>query len=163
MTASNNLRLRPARYIDREQTIIKCLKDRHTVDGAATIKEIWETVAELLKEQVSLSAYYKVVEKMIVQHKLEVVESATPGEPVRYKVAPHLFAENAVTLVDLEELWAMAPRDAVAHYVDALDYFQEKQATSLARAAEALCEENPIELVSEMIRDQIECFNKMLC
>lgn len=162
MTASNNLRLRPARYIDREQTIIRCLKDRHPVDGAATIKEIWETVAELLKEQVSLSAYYKVVEKMVVQHKLEVIESATPAEPVRYKVAPHLFAENAVTLVDLEELWAMAPGDAVAHYVDALDYFQEKQATSLARAAEALCEEDPIELVLEMIRDQIECFNKGL-
>src|SRR2546430_9842405 len=27
--------------------------------GAASIKDIWETVTELLKEQVSLSAYYK--------------------------------------------------------------------------------------------------------
>src|SRR5713226_7451196 len=99
MAASNNLRLRPARYIDREQAIIRYLKDRYVVDGAAPIKDIWETVTELLKEQVSLSAYYKVVEKMVVQHKLEVIEPATEGEPVRYKVAPHLFAENAVTLV----------------------------------------------------------------
>src|SRR5262249_43920508 len=55
-----------------------------------------------------------------------------------------------------------SPGDAVAKYVDALDYFDEKQPTTLKKAAELLCSEDPVELVFRMLSEKVSAFNKHL-
>src|SRR5215470_18976439 len=102
--------VRPAPYIDREQAIVRFLKDLPEPSKGAPVKEIWDDVTAKLGEKVSASAYHKVVDKMVAQHKLEGIAPADPQDSWRYKVAPHLFPENAITLDDLyENLWRMAP------------------------------------------------------
>lgn len=164
MQLSQSAPMRPAPYIDREQSIVRYLKEVEEPEDGAPVRDIWEAVSERLHEQkVSVSAYHKVVEKMVAQHKLEEAPTSDPQAPRRYKVAPHLFPENAITLDDFyENLWKMSPGDAVAKYVDALDYFEEKQPTTVKRAAELLCSENPIDLVSNMLSEKIGVFNKHL-
>lgn len=156
MASADKPQLRSAPYIEREQSIVRVLKEVADPDQGATIREIWEAVSEKLREKVSLSAYHKVIEKMVVQHKLEEIASSDPQAARRYRVAPHLFPENALTLDDLyESLWAMSPGDAVAKYIDALDYFEEKQTTALKQAAEALTTEDPVNLVFSMISERL--------
>jgi hypothetical protein len=164
MQLPQSAQVRPAPYIDREQSIVRYLKELEDPDQGASIRDIWEAVSERLREQkVSVSAYHKVIEKMVAQHKLEEVPASDPQEPRRYKVAPHLFPENAITLDDFyENLWKMSPGDAVAKYVDALDYFDEKQPTTLKRAAELLRSENPVDLVFRMLSERVALFNKHL-
>ena len=164
MQLSQSATVRPAPYIDREQSIVRYLKELEDPDQGASVRDIWEAVSERLREQkVSVSAYHKVIEKMVAQHKLEEVPMSDPQAPRCYKVAPHLFPENAITLDDFyENLWKMSPGDAVAKYVDALDYFDEKQPTTVKKAAELLRLENPVELVFNMLSEKVSLFNKHL-
>lgn len=164
MQLSQSATVRPAPYIDREQSIVRYLKELEDPDQGASVRDIWEAVSERLREQrVSVSAYHKVIEKMVAQHKLEEVPVSDPQVPRCYKVAPHLFPENAITLDDFyENLWKMSPADAVAKYVDALDYFDEKQPTTVKKAAELLRLENPVDLVFNMLSEKVSLFNKHL-
>ena len=70
---------------------------------------------------------------------------------------PHLHAENAVTLDDVYELLdVLEPTDAIARVIDAREYFEEKRSSTLARAAQALLDEEPLDLICEFVRQKTE-------
>jgi hypothetical protein len=135
---------------DRERAIFNFVRRRE--DGA-TVREIWEAVSAELSDTVTIQAYYKLVDRMHATAKLEAVDEDPAGDGAhRYRVAPYLHAENALTLDDvyalLEEL---EPSDAIARVVDAREYFEERRHDTLARAAQALREEEPRALVKRFI------------
>lgn len=137
---------------DRERAIFTFVRRRG--EEGATVREIWEGVSAELSDSVTIQAYYKIVDRMDATAKLEPVEdgAGAPDGTRRYRVAPYLHAENALTLDDvyalLEEL---EPSDAIARVVDAREYFEERRHDTLARAAEALLEEEPRALVKRFI------------
>lgn len=137
---------------DRERAIFNFVR-RHG-DGGVTVREIYEQVSAELADTVTIQAYYKIVDRMDAGAKLQPVDEGDEDSDGtrRYKVAPYLHAENALTLDDvyalLEEL---EPSDAIARVVDAREYFEERRHDTLARAAEALLEEDPRALVKRFI------------
>jgi hypothetical protein len=147
--------MQPERAIsveERERAIFKYLKGLEASDGGATVRQIWETMREQLGEGVTQQAYYKLLDRLVAVGKLDVVTDPSADGGRRYIVAPHLNAENAVTLDDVYELIdTLEPSDAIARVIDAREYFEEKRADTLKRAAEALLEEDPRELVEALV------------
>jgi hypothetical protein len=151
---------KPAKRItveDRERAIFKYLKGLEDRARGASVKEIWKTVAEALNDTVSQQAYYKLLDRMVAVGKLDRVDDGASDASRRYVVAPHLTAENAVTLDDVYEmLEALSPSDAIARVLDARDYYEEKRTTTLRRAAEALLDENPLDVVEALLKQKVE-------
>jgi hypothetical protein len=139
---------------DREREIFIFVRDHErNHDNGATIKEIWEGVSNKLDESVTIQAYYKLVDRMVATGKLETVEDEGGR---RHTIAPYLHAENALTLDDVYALLdELEPTDAIARVIDAREYFDERRNDTLARAAEALREEEPRELVFRFLGDRI--------
>jgi hypothetical protein len=140
---------------DRERAIFAYLKDPERPTGA-TVRDIWKVVSKRLGDTVTQQAYYKVLGRMAATGRLDVAEdSAAPGGR-RYSVAAYLHADNAITLDDVYELLdQIEPTDAIARVIDARDYFDERRGDVLARAAEALLDEDPRELMADYLLHQI--------
>ncbi len=139
---------------DREREIFKHLRSLEEPVAGATAREIWESVTDRLQDPVTVQAYYKVLDRLVAIEKLDVQEDA---EGRRYALAPYLHAENAVTLDDVYELLdVLEPTDAIARVIDARDYFEEKRSSTLARAARALLDEEPLDLVYEFVLQKTE-------
>jgi hypothetical protein len=137
---------------DRERAIFKYLKSLDPTEGGATVRQIWETMRERLGEQVTQQAYYKLLDRLEAVGKLDVATDSSEDGGRRYVVAPHLSAENAVTLDDVYELLdELEPSDAIARVIDAREYFEERRDTTLRAAAEALLEEDPRDLVEALV------------
>jgi hypothetical protein len=149
--------MRPARrptVEDREFGIVSFLKRLDEPSEGATVKEIWAGVSEELGDSVTQPAYYKLLDRLTAVGKLEAVASDGGGR--RYRVAPHLTAENAITLDDVYELLdTLEPTDAIARVLDARQYFEDRRDATLRRAAEALLEEDPRELVQALVLDRV--------
>ncbi len=149
--------VKPATIQDREQEIFRYLKQAERVADGATVREIWEAVPKRLRERgiddrVTQQAYYKLLDRLTTVGKLDCVNDPSTGGGRRYLVAPHLTAENALTLDDIYELLdELEPSDAIARVVDAREYFEERRADTLKRAAEALLDEDPLELVHAFV------------
>lgn len=143
----------------REAAIIRFLKNGENIgpDGA-TIRTIWESLhgSEWLGDNISLQAYHRIINKMVSRGKL--IESGDGGDGSRrYTVTEFLMPENALTLSDIEEnLWAMSASEALARYMDALDYFEDKQRDVLPKVAKALLDENPIDIILRMLKDKVD-------
>lgn len=132
---------------DRERAIFAYLKEPGRAAGA-TVREIWEAVSERLSNSVSQQAYYKLLGRMAATGKLDVAQDPAAQGGRRYSVAPYLHAGNAITLDDVYELLdQIEPTDAIARVIDAREYYDERRGDTLAKAAEALLEEDPRELV----------------
>jgi hypothetical protein len=142
---------------DREQEIFRYLKQPEHLDRGATVREIWEAVPARLarrgvEDEVTQQAYYKLLDRLATVGKLDCVNDPATDGGRRYLVAPHLTAENALTLDDVYELLdELEPSDAIARVIDAREYFEERRASTLTRAAEALLEEDPLELVHAFV------------
>jgi hypothetical protein len=137
---------------DRERAIFGFVRK---AEEGASVREIFEHVTAELDDSVTIQAYYKLIDRMRATAKLEPVDDETPEMTRRYKVADYLHAENALTLDDvyalLEEL---EPTDAIARVVDAREYFEERRADTLSRAAQAWRDEDPRDLVKRYILDR---------
>lgn len=133
--------------LDREREIVAYLRGR---PEGAPLKEIYDALAPRLQDEVSLAAYWKIVQRMEAEGKLEAIEA--PGQDKRYRVAPTLSAENPISLDDLYGLlpW-LKTTYAIAAYVDAEDYYEEHRKTVLRRAAEALLQEDAVELFADYL------------
>ena len=135
---------------DREREIFLFVRD---CDDGATVKEIWDGVSEKLGESITIQAYYKLVDRMVATGKLDVVEDEGGR---RHTIAPFLHAENALTLDDVYALLdELEPTDAIARVIDAREYFDERRGDTLARAAAALREEEPRQLVLRFLLDRV--------
>ncbi|HID29326.1 MAG TPA: ATP-binding protein, partial [Desulfobacterales bacterium] len=138
----------------REGAIFKHLRELPQGEGAS-IREIWEAVREELDDDVTVQAYHKLIDRLEAEGKLDIIAD----EPTRgklYAMAPHLHADNPVTLDDIYEyMTLMAPSDAIAQAIDAVDYLEGKKATVLKAAAYALLKEEPVALFLEMIKHEV--------
>lgn len=142
---------------DRERAILKFLRELQQADGGAPVKEIYERVSEELGDGVTVQAYYKVLDRMTTGDKLDLISDATAEGGRRYRLAAFLHAENTISLDDVYELLdELEPTDAIARVVDAREYFQERRGTTLKRAAEALLEEDPQDLVFRLVMQRAE-------
>ena len=139
----------------REAAIISFIKAN--MPGGSTVKEIWQALREdeYLGDSITIQAYHRIINKMVARGKLVLAEGADT-ESKKFVVADYLTSENALSLTDIEEgLWSLSPPDALARYMDALDYFEGRQKDILHKAAQALMEEDPVDLVLEMLQDKI--------
>lgn len=140
----------------REAAIVRFIKEKGA-EGATT-RETWEILqdADRLGDHITLQAYHRVMNKMVARGKLmEVGGDGTASR--QFAVADYLTPENALSLADIEEgLWTLSAPEALARYLDALDYFEGRQKDVLERAASALLEEDPRELVLEMFKSKID-------
>lgn len=143
---------------DREREIVKHL----AAFGGASAREIFETVSEKLEDTVTREAYYKVLGRMAAAGKIEVqTEDAKRGRI--YALTPTLNPDNPITLDDIYENLAYLPTtEAIAAVVDARDYYEEHRRTILRRTAEALLDEDPVELFHQMLVHMIQLAEKDL-
>lgn len=133
----------------REQAIFRHLNAPAYHDAGASAREIWQVVSDDLGDSVTVQAYYKLLDRLAATGRLEVVEA----DVRRYRVAPYLHSGNAVTLDDLYAMLdELKPTEAIAKLVDARQYFEERRSDTLTKAAKALAEEDPRELVEEFLR-----------
>jgi len=140
----------------RETAIVRFIKEKGP--EGTTVRETWEALQDIerLGDNITIQAYHRIMNKMIARGKL--AEAGGDGtDSRRFAVASYLTPENSLSLSDIEEgLWMLSAPNALAHYMDALDYFEGRQKDVLERAAAAFLEEDPIELVLEMFKDKIE-------
>lgn len=138
----------------REAAIVRFIKEKG-LEGT-TVRETWEVLQDC--DHVTLQAYHRIMNQMVARGVLTEVD--TDGtESRRFAVADYLTPENSLSLTDIEEgLWTLSPPEALARYLDALDYFEARQKDVLKRAAIALLDEDPVELVLEMFKDK---FNRL--
>ena len=139
----------------REAAIIRFLKEQKP--KSASVREIWEALQDLdfLGDDITLQAYHRIVNKMAARSKLEVDEQAATTSR-RYRLADYLTPENALSLTDIDEaLWTLSAPEALSRYLDAVDYFESRQKEVLKKAAEGLLDEDPVELVLEMLEDKL--------
>ena len=136
---------------ERERAILDVVR-KNGADGA-TVKEIYETTREKLGDPVTIQAYYKLLARMEATGRLKA-SNIEDGEK-RFALAPYLHPENAL---DLDEVYALMeelePTDAIARVIDAREYFEERRKDTLVRAAEALLEEDPRDLMARMLLDR---------
>src|SRR5262249_1321745 len=141
---------------DRERAILAYLKEPERPTGA-TARQIWEAVSGRLSDSVTEQAYRKVLARMAATGRLDVAEDSAAQGGRRYSVAAYLHVDNAITLDDVYELLdEIEPTDAIARVIDARDYFNDRRGDTLARAAEALLEEDPRELVVDYLLHRVE-------
>ncbi|MCW2981311.1 MAG: hypothetical protein JWO14_3038 [Solirubrobacterales bacterium] len=144
----------PARRIsvdERERTILEFV--RAAGEGGASVKDIYTGVGEQLGDEVTIQAYYKLLARMQATGRLE--EAAADDGERRFVVAPYLHPETALSLDDVYALMEeLEPTDAIARVIDAREYFDERRKDTLVRAAEALLEEDPRELMIGLLLDR---------
>jgi len=141
----------------REAEIVRFLK-REKPEGSPdgdTVKEIWEALQKSIGDAITIQAYHRIINMMVARGKLLEI-GGQDDDSRRFTVAAYLTPENALSLSDIEEgLWTLDAPEAVANYIDALDYFEGRQGGVLKKAAEALLDENPVELVVAMLQDKL--------
>ncbi len=140
----------------REAAVIRFI--RESPSQGATVRETWEALQapDRLGDDITVQAYHRIMNKMVARGKLMEADGLD-GASRRYVVADSLTPENALSLTDIEEgLWVLAAPEALARYLDALDYFEGRQKEVFEQAASGLREEDPVELVLEMFRDKTE-------
>jgi hypothetical protein len=144
----------PSRRIsvdERERAILDLV--RAAGEDGASVKGIYAGVSGQLGDQVTIQAYYKLLARMEATGRLEEVD-AGDGER-RFVVAPYLHPETALSLDDVYALMEeLEPTDAIARVIDAREYFDERRQDTLGRAAEALLEEDPRELMVGLLLDR---------
>lgn len=143
---------------EREREIVKHLAK----SGGASAREIFETVSETLEDTVTRVAYYKVLDRMAVAGKIEV-QTEDPKRGRIYALTPTLNPDNPITLDDIyENLLYLPTTEAIAAVVDARDYYEENRRTILRRTAQALLDEDPVELFHQMLVYMIQLAEKDL-
>ncbi len=143
---------------ERERAIVNHLNE----EGSASAREIYDAVSAKLEDSVTREAYYKVLNRMEIAGKIEVqTEDSKRGRI--YALTPTLNPDNPMTLDDVYEYLPYLPTtQAIAAAVDARDYYEEHRRTILRRTAQALLDEDPIDLFHRMLIDMIQLVEKDL-
>jgi hypothetical protein len=145
---------------DRERAIVRFLKDAGA-DGAG-IKELYETVGEEIGDSVTRQAYYKVLDRLIAAGKVEVLRDDTERGRM-FGLTPTLHAANALTLDDVYEMLPyIKTTDALARVVDAQDYYEEHRPDVIRRAAEALLQEDAVDLFARFLLERVDLVRRDL-
>lgn len=128
-----------------------------------TIRAIWEA-ARLPKgeggsggidDSASLPTYHRTIAKLLREGQVEEDETTVDGSAV-FKAAEQLSPLNTYTLTDLNQaLWEMSAPEALALYLEAVDYYEDRSEEVLGKAAVKLMDEDPRELVLSMLRDLV--------
>ncbi len=127
----------------RETEIVSYLRAKGAQGAPAG--EIYQMVSDELKDTVSRTAYYKILDRMAAVEKIE----ASEGEGVRrYSVAEQLSSANRLTLDDVRELLPFEnSSETVARAIEAQQYFLERRLQAVRDAAHALSGEHAPTLV----------------
>ena len=135
---------------DRELAILRELQRISPDEEGLPVKDIYQRITTVTGDSVTIQAYYKVLDALESSGKIESYQDENSTR--RYKICPHLSSDMALCLEDIYEIIEiLEPTDALARLIDAREYFQEKRKTILAKAAEALLEEDPRDLVFRML------------
>lgn len=138
----------------RELAIVKLLREAGGGEGL-TVREIYGTLKESLQDTVTIQAYYKVLDALVKSGRIEVSVGSEDGR--RYKASSYLSSEAALGLDEIYEILdTLAPTVALAQLIDARGYFESQRHKTLARAAQLLQEEDPVDLVYRMLIDKFE-------
>ena len=139
----------------REAAIIRFLREREPT--GASVREVWEALQddELLGDNITLQAYHRIMNRLQARGNLEV--EIPPESSIRiYRLSEFLTPENPLSLTDIQEaLWSLSAPEALARYLDAVDYFESRGKDVIKVAAQGLVEEDPVELVLEMLHDKL--------
>lgn len=143
---------------EREVAIVTYLHRAH--DGKRTIRDMWEALQqsepEGVGDEASLPTYHRTVTKLVRRGQLEE-DGFGPDGAAQFKVAELLSPLNTVTLTDLDiALWELSAPEALAAYLDAVDYYEAHADKVLTRAAEGLLQEDPRGLILDMLKDEVE-------
>jgi len=142
---------------DRERAIFKYLQEPEVAGRGATVREVWEAGQRTPWRQRHGAGIPQARRSTRNGRQARRWREVGADGSRRYIVAPHLHADTAVTLDDVYELLEeLAPSDAIARVLDARDYFEERRGDSLKRAAEALLDEDPVDLVEAMLLQKLE-------
>lgn len=138
----------------RERAIVKLLEGRP--DGASA-REIYDAVSEQLEDEISRPAYYKLLDRLVAGGMVEILRE-DGGRGRVYGLTPTLSARRAISLDDVYELlpYLDSTSEAIARLIDARDYFEESRKSVLQRAAQALLEEDPVDLFYRMIVQMVD-------
>jgi len=155
---------------DRERAIFRYLRELGP-DAGATIGQIHRKItgdgialtatSEPVRDTVTVQNYHKLVSRLVAARR--IIELPASSEGRCYTLAPHLHSDNSLRLDDLDELLQqLAPTEAIAKLLDAREYVRENRDGVLTKAARALCEVPPRELIYDMITAKIDIYNKDL-
>lgn len=126
----------------REVMIIDYLREK---PEGAVVSEIHAEVSALLGDTISRQAYDKLLGRLTAAGKLEIIEGEPGGR--RYIVPPQLYATSRLTLDEVYELLPFVnSSESMARAIEAQQYFYERRKTVLRDTAEALIEENAVNL-----------------
>lgn len=125
-----------------------------------TIRDIWEAVRQPrtsdppgLGDAASLPTYHRTVAKLVRDGQLEEDITNTEGAML-YKIALQMSSLSTFTQTDLNAaLWELSPPEAMATYLDAVDYFESHAEGVIRRAAALLLHADPRELILTMLQD----------
>ena len=157
---------------DREAAVVRYVHLNGGQNGV-TVREIWEGLQNELGDSVKLQAYHGVVRRLAGRAVL-VEMPVTAGEARRYSVADAW----RVSLQDIDdglrrEYWesgdgatfdasrALDPA-SYAEYLDGQLVFREEGMQVLRLAVAGLLQEDPVDLVLRMLRDQVDDFNALV-
>jgi hypothetical protein len=147
---------------ERCMWIVDYLRGIETDSTHRTIRHIWEAGREPkgesghggLGDTASLPTYHRTIAKLVRQGQLEEAGIASDGATL-YRAAAQLSPFNTYTLNDLNAaLWELSAAEALALYLDAVDYYESRAHEVLAKAATQLLGEDPRKLVLEMLHDR---------
>ena len=138
---------------------------RHSDGQNRTIRTIWECAKRPvsndpeqqsgLKDTASLPTYHRTLAKLVRQGQVEE-DGFSPDGAALYRAADQLSEFTTYTLTDINTaLWELSVSDALAHYIDAVDYYEERSEEVLGQAAEQLLKEDPRNLILRMLQDLV--------
>lgn len=142
--------------------IVDYLRGVQPESGERSIRHIWEAALQPprhdggggLGDSASLPTYHRTVAKLVRQGQLEE-HGVAPDGSMLYRVAAQLSPFSTYTLTDLNAaLWELSAADALAHYLDAVDYYESRAREVLTEAGRRLMAEEPRALILEMLRDR---------
>lgn len=134
---------------------------RHSDKENRTIRAIWECAKrpasnnpELsgLGDTASLPTYHRTLAKLVRQGQVEEKGSSPDGAAL-YQATDQLSEFATYTLTDINTLWELSIPDTLAHYIDAVDYYEERAEEVLGQAAKQLLKEEPRNLILRMLQD----------
>ncbi len=151
----------PVSVHDRSVWIIDYLR-RTTEPAQRTIRAIWEAARASADDQensglsdlASLPTYHRTLGKLLRHGQVTEVGETADGSAV-FLAAEQLSPLSTYTLTDLNAaMWEMSAPEAMALYLDAVDYFESHANQVLGQAAKLLMTEDPRKLIVEMLKDR---------
>ena len=144
---------------ERNVFIVEFLR-QNAETAQRTIRDVWAAAARPrsedrggLGDEASLPTYHRSVAKLVRDGQLEEDVPNTDGAML-YKIAPQLSPLSTFTQTDLNAaLWELSPPEALATYLDAVDYFESHAEAVLRKAAAMLLRADPHELILSMLQD----------